>query len=43
MSWHFMQIISNGNNKHEMPKPIFWEKYENYFKMSSDEFFYWEC
>ena len=32
--WHFMQIVSY--NLHEMPNPIFWEKY---FKMSSAEKF----
>ena len=24
--WHFMQIVSQGDNLHEMSKPIFWEK-----------------
>ena len=24
--WHFMQIVSNGDNLHEMSDPIFWEK-----------------
>ena len=24
--WHFMQIVSSGDNLHEMPEPIFWEK-----------------
>ena len=24
--WHFMQIVSNGNNLHEMSKPVFWKK-----------------
>ena len=28
-----------GDNFHEMPYPIFWEKLENYFKVSSAEFF----
>ena len=23
---HFMQIVPLGDNLHEMPKPIFWEK-----------------
>ena len=26
MIWHFMQIVSNGNNLHEMSKPVFWKK-----------------
>ena len=30
-----MQIVSSGDNLHEMSKPIFWEK--KYFKMSSAE------
>ena len=34
-----MQIISFGDNLHEMSKPIFWEKYEKYFKMLSAEIF----
>ena len=25
-----MQIISMGDNLHEMPEPIFWQKYEKY-------------
>ena len=24
--WHFMQIVSLGDNLHEMSKPIFWGK-----------------
>ena len=24
--WYFMQIVSWGDNKHEMSNPIFWEK-----------------
>ena len=23
--WHFMQIVSNGDNLHEISNPIFWE------------------
>ena len=23
---HFMQIVSNGDNLHEMSNPVFWEK-----------------
>ena len=38
-TWHFMQIISNGDNLHEMSNPVFSEKYEKYFKMSSAENF----
>ena len=35
--WHFLQIVSWGNNLHEISKPIFLEKWEKYFKMSSTE------
>ena len=36
--WHFMQIVSIGENLHEMSKPVFWEeKKEKYFKMLSAE------
>ena len=31
-----MQIVSIGDNLHEMSKPVFWEKY---FNMSSAENF----
>ena len=24
--WHFMQIVSIGDNLHEMPNPVFWGK-----------------
>ena len=24
--WHFMQIVSNRVNLHEMSNPVFWEK-----------------
>ena len=24
--WHFMQIVSLGDNLHEVSDPIFWEK-----------------
>ena len=39
--WHFMQIVSKGDNLHEMSKPIlyFLGKYELYFKMSLVENF----
>ena len=33
-----MQIVSNGDNLHEMSKPIFWEK-QKYFNMLSAENF----
>ena len=31
-----MQIVSIGDNLHEMSIPVFWEKWESYFCMSSD-------
>ena len=36
-----MQIISSGDNLHEMSKPIFWKKEDKkkYFKMLSAEIF----
>ena len=37
--WHFMQIISLGDNLYEMSNPVCWEKLEKYFKMSSAENF----
>ena len=37
--WHFMQIVSNGDNLHEMSNPVSWENWEKYFKMSSAENF----
>ena len=30
-----MQIISNGDNLHEMTNPDCWKKQDKYFKMSS--------
>ena len=33
--WYFMQIVSNGDNLHEMSKPVFWEESEKYFNISS--------
>ena len=33
-----MQIVSSGDNLHEMSNPIFWRKKEKYIKMSSAEF-----
>ena len=44
--WHFMQIVSFGDNFHEMSKPVFWEKknkQENNINMSPAEFFDPEC
>ena len=37
--FHLMQIVSNGDNLHEISKPVFRDKYEKYFKMSSVEFY----
>ena len=34
-----MQIVSTGDNLHEMTKPFFWKKEEKYFKMLSAEIF----
>ena len=34
-----MQVVSTGDNLHEMSKPVFWEKQEKYFKMLSAENF----
>ena len=34
-----MQIVSLGDNLHEMSNSVFWEKYEKYFKMLSAENF----
>ena len=28
--WHFMQTVSLGDILHEMPKHVFWNKYETY-------------
>ena len=28
--WHCLQIVSKGDNLHEISKPIFWEKSEKY-------------
>ena len=30
--WHFMQIVSYGDNLHKMSNPIFWQKYEKIFQ-----------
>ena len=32
-----MQIVSNGDNLHEMSKPVSWKEQEKYFRMSSAE------
>ena len=34
-----MQIVSNGDNLHEMSMPVFYEKISKYFKMSSGVIF----
>ena len=41
--WYFMQVVSLGNNLHEIPNPAFWENQENNFKVSSADFFYSAC
>ena len=41
--WPFMLIVSPGDNLQEMSKSVFWEKLENYFKMSSAETFFPAC
>ena len=28
--WHFMQIVSIGDNLHEMSNPVFWEKWRQF-------------
>ena len=33
-----MQSVSLGDNLHEMSTLVFWEKWEKYFKMSSENF-----
>ena len=33
-----MQIVSLGDNLHEMSKPIFWEKFLKIWNLSSAEF-----
>ena len=38
--WHFKQIVSYGDNLHEISMPIFFQKNKkNYFKMASAEIF----
>ena len=34
-----MQIVSNGDNLHEMTNTVVLEEYEKYFKMSSAAYF----
>ena len=34
-----MQIVSSGDNLHEMSKPVFWETYKKYFNISAAENF----
>ena len=34
-----MQIVSNGDNLHEMSNPVFWENKEKYFHMFSAQTF----
>ena len=34
-----MQIVSLGDNLHEMSYPVFWQKLEKYFNKSSAENF----
>ena len=34
-----MQIVSTGDNLHEMSKPVFWERLEKYFNVLSAENF----
>ena len=36
---YFMHIVSIGDCLHEMPEPVFWEKYGEYFNMNSAENF----
>ena len=36
--WYFMQIVSNGDNLHEISNPVFWKKKKK-IKMSSAENF----
>ena len=36
--WHFMQIVSNGDNLHEMSNPVFWEKKNNVSTSSAENF-----
>ena len=40
--WHCKQIVSIGDNLHEMSNPVFWEKSEKYFYVVCWKF-YCEC
>ena len=35
---HFVQIVSRGDNLHEISKPIFWKNKKNIISLSSAEF-----
>ena len=35
--WHFMQIVSLGDNLHEMSEPVFWKNKKNAINLSSPE------
>ena len=37
--WYFMQVVSPGDNLHELSKRILWENKKKYFEMSSAEAF----
>ena len=37
--WHFVQIVSLGDNLHEVSNPISRKNKKKYFKMSSAEYF----
>ena len=38
-----MQIVSNGENLHEMSNPVFGEKRKKYFNISSADYFTWSA
>ena len=40
---HFMQIVSIGDNLHEMSNPVSWEYMKNITNLSFAENFYPEC
>ena len=37
--WHFMQIVSTGDNLYEMSNLVFCEKEENYFNLLPADFY----
>ena len=37
MPYYFLQIVSKGENLHEMSKPFFWEKKKKNINLSSAE------